>query len=201
MTQIQILDANFAYELTGKKAPPPALSSAPAVPGQAKTSPPDPESELHPWLKNTFLGSMNGGVAGTGTAVAVSHFLNKPLNTINKAKVGGIQGVFSGASGAVVAASFASDRRTGTVLGGLTGATVGALQALAFSPSKGKVIMGAITGLVSGAAAGNVTMAWRDYQYQKSLQGADSAPLPWDPSEEDPFDENAPLQLPFPVTF
>jgi hypothetical protein len=50
-------------------------------------------------------------------------------------------------------------------------------------------------------AAGNVTMAWRDYQYQKTLQGADAAQQPWDPSEEDPFDENAPLQLPFPVTF
>jgi hypothetical protein len=44
-------------------------------------------------------------------------------------------------------------------------------------------------------------MAWRDYQYQKTLQGADAAQQPWDPSEEDPFDENAPLQLPFPVTF
>ncbi len=216
MTQIQILDANFAYELTGKKAPAlqglavrplqqnPEIRSTPSASASPALSPvegPAPDSELHPWLKNTFLGTLIGGAAGTGTAIAVSRFLNKPLNTINKAKVGGIQGVFSGASGAVVAASFAKDRTTGTILGGVTGATVGALQALAFSPSKGKVIMGAITGLVSGAAAGHVTLAWREYQQQKTLQGVDSAPLHMDQIEEDPFDENAPLQLPFPVTF
>lgn len=198
MSQLQILDQNFAYELMGTKPPPSPPVSPPAPP---PVEGPTPEAELHPWLKNTFLGSMIGGAAGTGTAIAVSRFLNKPLNTINKAKVGGIQGVFSGASGAVVAASFAKDRTTGTILGGLTGASVGALQALAFSPTKGKVIMGAITGLVSGAAAGHVTMAWREYQHQKALQGEDAPPLPLDQIEEDPFDENAPLHLPFPVTY
>lgn len=195
MSQIQILDADFGYAIIGQKASPPATPNAPVV--SDSPAPLSPESELHPWLKNTFLGSMIGGVAGTGTAVAVSRFLDKPLSAINKAKVGGLQGVFAGASGAV-AASFAPDRTTGTVVGGFTGATVGALQALAVSPSKGKIIIGAITGLVSGAAAGHVTVAWREYQQKKALDTAGPVDLE---QAEAPYDENAALILPFPVSY
>lgn len=195
MPHLQIVDANFAYELAGTK-PPPAQTAV--VSPSPATQQSEPAPELHPWLKNTFLGSVIGGIAGTGTAVAVSHFLDRPLNTLNKAKVGGLQGVFSGASGAV-AASFAPDRTTGTVVGGVTGAAVGALQALVVSPSKGKVMMGALTGLVSGAAAGHVTVAWREHQQKKGFELADSGAVPED--IEAPFDENAPLNLPFPVKY
>lgn len=160
MPSIQVVDSNFAYEFSGRK-------TAPANQPKPETKAPVHEETLHPWLKNTFLGAAIGGVAGSGTALAVSHFLEDPLPGINKAKLGGIQGLFAGASGAV-AASFAPDRASGTVIGGITGAASGVVQSLAFAPSKGKIILNAITGFVAGAAAGNVTVAVRDrYQLKK----------------------------------
>lgn len=129
------------------------------VAGEAQTK---PATQLNPLLQNTFIGSAIGALAGSGTALAVSHFLDDPLVGIHKAKVGGMQGAISGSVGAL-AAYWTPNRTAGTVVGGLAGAGAAVVQSLGTGgTSKFALITSAITGLVAGAAGGNVSVMLRD---------------------------------------
>lgn len=123
---------------------------------------------LHPWIQNTVLGGILGTLGVAGTAAAVSQFLDEPFKAIHHARIGGLQGFFAGASGAL-AASFVPNKTTGTAVGALVGASTGALQALAFAPSKPKILMATLTGLVAGAAAGHVTVTVREHTHRGQL--------------------------------
>lgn len=121
-----------------------------------------PATKLHPWLQNTLVGTAIGTIAGSGTALAVSHFLDDPLVGIHKAKIGGIQGAVSGSVGAL-AAYWTPNRTTGTVVGGLAGAGSAVVQALGTgTTNKLGLITSAIIGLAAGAAAGNISVMVRD---------------------------------------
>ncbi|MEZ0369685.1 MAG: hypothetical protein ACAI44_11425 [Candidatus Sericytochromatia bacterium] len=141
-----------------------------SIPAEAKPT------ELHPWLKNTFIGTAVGTLAGSGTALTVSHFLDDPLMALHHTKLGGIQGAVSGTAGAIVA-YWAPDRASGTVMGALAGAGVAVAQALGTGASKAQLIGSALTGLAAGAAAGNVSVLLRDRNQQahKAIEEASLA--------------------------
>lgn len=135
-----------------------------------------PSTELNPLLKNTFIGTAVGTLAGTGTALTVSQFLDDPLIALHKAKVGGIQGAVSGSVGAF-AGYWTSNRTAGTVVGGIAGAGAALLQALGTGQiSKGQLISSALTGFAAGAAAGNISVMLKD-RHAKAHHAIEEASL------------------------
>ncbi|MBF2053712.1 MAG: hypothetical protein IGS03_09655 [Candidatus Sericytochromatia bacterium] len=125
----------------------------------------------HPLVEKSVMGLSVSTLAGRGSALQISRFLDNPFRYIYNNPVGGLQGLVSAASGAV-ASHMAPDQTSGTVVGALTGAVVGGVQGLLVKPTVGGVASTAITGAILGGAAGHVTHALRQKPELHTLPGA-----------------------------
>lgn len=125
----------------------------------------------HPLVEKSVMGLSVSTLAGRGSALQISRFLDNPFRYIYNNPVGGLQGLVSAAAGAV-ASHMAPDQTSGAVVGAITGAAVGGVQALLVKPTVGGVASTALTGAILGGAAGHVTHALREKPEAHTLPGA-----------------------------
>lgn len=129
-----------------------------------------PQDEYHPLVQKGVMGLSISTLAGRGSALQISRFLNNPIVYIYRNPVGGLQGLVSAASGAV-ASQIAPNQTAGTVVGALAGGAAGGLQAMLTRPDLTSIVRTAAIGAVLGGAAGHVTHALRQKPEAYTLPG------------------------------